>query len=188
VLKKVVLLAVPALLLTVSGAQADTFTFSYAGVSDPAVSGSGTFVTGPAYLDGWLPITSITGTSNDGAVTGLEISGGQNSDTPSGANGLGCCGFIYDNIFLPNSTNAGQFTNPGLLFDVAGGSPTNVYSVDNTLIAYNYNSSSEDERGGAPINFSVIEQTAAPEPSFYGAVGLCLSGLVLARVRRLRRR
>ena len=64
------------LAITVRSARADIHDFSYVGVTDPAVFGSGTFTTGKAYANGYLPITSIAGTTNEGAITGLEVSGG----------------------------------------------------------------------------------------------------------------
>ena len=51
-IRQSMLLGMAALLLGVAGAQADVYDFSYVGVNNPGVWGSGTFTTGTPYGDG----------------------------------------------------------------------------------------------------------------------------------------
>jgi hypothetical protein len=194
--------AVPALLLCIAGARADVYDFSYVGVNDPSVYGSGTFTTGTPYGDGYAPIISITGTTEAGAITGLDTSDGTGIDPSNGY--LECCYigpmtsggapdfFIYDNAYAPNSAN--PFSSSGLLFDVSGGtgptgyplSPVNLFGDGNgNTYELNYGENTPADTppayGGTQIIFTA---GVVPEPRFYGMVALCLSGLLFARWRR----
>jgi hypothetical protein len=122
-MRRIVCLFVLAFAVALVPAMADTWSFSYTSlVGDPiSVSGSGTFTTGTPYGDGWLPITSITGTTNSaGDITGLY---GPSVDPPNSVN-TGT--FQYDNAFSPVGD---PLTNNGLLFNVSDAlfSPINVF-------------------------------------------------------------
>jgi hypothetical protein len=182
--KQTMFLAIPAFLLVVAGAQADIYDFSYSGAG--GVFGTGTFTTGTAYADGYLPILAITGTTEGGAITGL-VPG--NADPP---NVLSCCSYNYDNAFLPNSPNPFS-SSGGVLFTVLNGSvsPINLFGDGNgNTYEFSYGEDSftgnPPSYGGTPITFTAIDVSATPEPSFYGTVALCMSGLIFARWRRRR--
>ena len=198
-IRQSMLLGMAALLLGVAGAQADVYDFSYVGVNNPGVWGSGTFTTGTPYGDGYVPILSITGTTEAGAITGLESAAGLGIDPSSPNAPLQCCFvgpggtfFYYDNAFKTGSP--GPFSSNGLLFDVAAGngvtgfptSPINLFG-DGDTYEFSYGEdvavNSPPAYGGTKIRFTA---TATPEPSFYGAVALCMSGLLFARWRRRR--
>jgi hypothetical protein len=204
-------LALPAVLLFAANVQADVYDFSYVGVTDSSVFGSGTFTTGTPYGDGYVPIISITGVTEAGLITGLETSGevipGVPGVDPDSNSSLTCCAvgpptvggqsdfFMYDNAFMPNSPN--PFSEFGLLFDVAAagngvtGYPTNPINLFGDENGGTYELSFGEDTpnttppayGATPIRFTA---TLTPEPSFYGTVGLCLGGLVLTRLRRRR--
>jgi len=186
--------------------QASVYNFTYTGLNDPSVSGSGTFTTGAAYANGYLPITSITGTGEGYTITGLETSGGAATDP---GNILSCCAvgpggdyYNYDNAFLPGSSNPFSSTG-GLLFDVTAPgdtSPINLFGDGNgNTYEFSYGEdtiSGPPSYGGTQIIFTATlnEPTPisdssggqAPEPSFYGVLTLGLGGLLFAS-RRYRR-
>jgi len=194
------LLAIPALFLSVAGARADVYDFSYSGAG--GVFGSGSFTTGTPYGDGYVPITSITGTTEAGAITGLDVSKGAGIDPNSPNAPLECCAvgpdfgagnsdFVYDNAFSPASPNPFSFN--GLLFDVAGGtggtgfplSPTTLFSDGNgNTFEFSYGEDGPPSYAATQVDFRATEVT--PEPSLYGTVALCMGGLVFARWRRRR--
>jgi hypothetical protein len=196
--RRLMFLAAPALLLCAAGAQADVYDFTYVGISDPSVHGSGTFVTGTPYGDGYLPITSINGITEAGVITGIQSVPAPGIDPGSPNAPLTCCQvgpggnfFAYDNAYMPGSANPFS-TNGGLLFDTTGGtgptgfplSPVMLFSdgSGNTFeFSYGEDSLGNGDSGGTQVRFSA---SLAPEPSFYGAVGLCMSGLLFARWRR----
>ena len=206
---------VPALLLPVFSAQANIYDFSYVGINDPAVYGSGTFTTGTAYGNGYLPVTAITGFTEAGQISGLEVSGGAATE-PGGT--LGCCNvgpggayYLYDNAFSPSSVNPFSSTG-GVLFHVAEpiasvtGSPVNPIELfgDGAGNTYEFSygedvfTNSAPSFGGtqvaftswtpgdAPIGFHNIAIAATPEPGLYGVLAVGLSGLVLTLKRRRR--
>jgi len=201
-------LAVPALLLSVAGAQADIYDFAYVGINNPNVYGSGTFTTGTPYANGYVPITSITGTADGYTITGL-VAG---SVEPT--NYLACCGvgpggdyFDYDNAFLPNSPNPFS-TSGGLLFNTSAGNgptgypinPINIFGDGNgNSYEFSYGednfSGSGPSYGGTQIEFAANISAPAneqggsvtPEPSFYGTVALCMGGMLVAAIRRRKR-
>jgi hypothetical protein len=191
-IRQAMLLAIPALLLSVAGARADVYDFSYSGAG--GVFGSGTFTTGTPYGDGWVPVTSITGTTEAGAILRLEESSGPGIDPDSPNAPLECCAvgpnggdFFYDNAFMPGSPN--PFSSPGgLLFDVANATDTPIElfgdGAGNTY-EFSYGEDvgtlSPPAYGGTQVHFTAIP---TPEPSSYGTVALCMSGLLFARWRR----
>ncbi|HEY3823018.1 MAG TPA: hypothetical protein VGL82_00590 [Bryobacteraceae bacterium] len=198
-MRRAMFLALPAVLLFAANVQADVYDFSYVGIGDPSVFGSGTFTTGTPYGDGYVPILSISGITDAGAITGLETSGGgANIDPANGS--FQCCAvgpggdyYYYDNAFSPSSPS-NPFSMAGLLFDIAAGngptgysaSPVNLFSDgsgNSYRLDWGYDTPNFDEvsDGGVPIRFTA---TLTPEPSFYGTVGLCIGGLVLIRLRR----
>jgi hypothetical protein len=202
-IRRATLLAIPAFLLCIASARADIYDFSYVGVGDPGVYGSGTFTTGAAYGNGYVPITSITGTTEAGTITGLV--GG----TTEPNNYLTCCGvgpggdyFDYDNAFLPNSANPFS-SSGGLLFSVAAGNgstgypinPINIFGDGNgNTYEFSYGednfTGSGPSYGGTQIDFVVSPARdgqgfdPTPEPSFYGTVALCMGGMLFAAIRR----
>jgi hypothetical protein len=190
-IRRLIWLTIPALLLCVC-AKADVYSFTYSGGSGPgAVFGSGFFTTGTPYGDGYVPIISITGTTEAGAITGLVGTGtdpGPLGDTPPGGTYLNVDGFNYDNAFLPGSSK--PFTSSGgLLFAVADDvdSPINLFG-DGYGNTYEF-SYGEDSVGPAPsyggtlITFSA---TLTPEPSFYAVLAIGLAGLAFFVNRRRR--
>jgi hypothetical protein len=199
-MKRFIFVALPALLLAVTAAQADIYDFTYVGIGDSgAVHGSGSFTTGTPYGDGYVPITSIQGSTEAGTIQGLETSGGTGIDPANGS--LTCCAvgpnfgfgnsnFVYDNAFKPGSPN--PFTTNGLLFDVPPGIGPTGYSLSPITIMGDNNGNvfefSYGENGppytATPISFTVTAVT--PEPSFYGAVALCMTGLLFVRWRQRR--
>jgi hypothetical protein len=198
-IKRLAVLSLP-VLLGVLNAQASVYNFTYTGVDNPAVSGSGTFTTGTAYANGYVPITSITGTAEGYAITGLEVSGGAATDP---GNNLSCCAvgpggdyYNYDNAFMPGGSDPFSSTG-GLLFDVAAPgdtSPINLFGDGNgNTYEFSYGEdtiSAPPSYGGTQIIFTAtLDESAstpglsggeAPEPSFYGALTLGLGGLLLA--------
>jgi len=200
-IRQLVLLAL-AVLLGVAGAQADTtWSFSYVGVSNPGVFGSGFFTTGTPYGDGYLPITSISGTTEAGSITRLETSDGQGKAPPDQ---LECCAvgpsgdFYYDNAFAPGGVNGPFSPTGGLLFEVApdiqsatgyplspielvgdGHGAAAEFSYGEDTVNYN-----AFPYGGTLIKFTAIQQV--PEAGFYEGFALCMGGLLFA-CRRLRR-
>jgi hypothetical protein len=204
-IRKGLFLAVPALLLSVAGAQADIYDFTYVGVNDPNVYGSGTFTTGTPYGNGYVPITSIAGTAEGYTITGL-VAG---STEPN--NILSCCGvgpggdyFNYDNAFLPNSPNPFSASG-GLLFTTSAGNgstgypinPINIFGDGNgNSYEFSYGednfSGSGPSWGGTQIDFAASiaagpnnqGPSVTPEPSFYGTVVLCMGGMLVAARRR----
>ena len=205
-IKRIVSLAIPALMLCVAGAQADIYDFSYVGVNDPNVYGSGTLTTGAAFGNGYVPVTAITGTTEAGTITGLV------AGVTEPNNNLACCNvgpggdyFNYDNAFLPNSANPFS-AGGGLLFTTSsvGNGPTG-YSInpinlfgDGNGNTYEFSYGEDNFTGSGPsfggtqIDFSVGPATnfqpdvpgVTPEPSFYGTVVLCMGGMLAAVVRR----
>jgi hypothetical protein len=205
-----VLLFSLALVIAGGPAEADTIDFTYQGIAGTNyadVFGSGSFTTGTAYANGYLPITSISGTTNEGAITGLDVSGNAGSDP---GNYSSCCSvgpggdyFNYDNAFLPSDSN--PFSSAGgLLFDVAPGigvtgysiSPINLFGDGNgNTYEFSYGedvfTDSAPSYGGTEIEFTATDSggfgglriTAAPEPSYIGIVILCMGGLVFYRRR-----
>jgi hypothetical protein len=175
------------------------------GVNDPNVYGSGTFTTGAAYGNGYVPITSITGTTEAGTITGLV--GG----TTDPGNYLSCCAvgpggdyFNYDNAFLPNSPDPFS-SSGGLLFATSAGTGLTGYSInpinlfgDGSGNTYEFSygednfSGSGPSYGGMQIDFAVAAAAGisgqgfdpTPEPSFYGTVALCVGGILIAAARR----
>jgi len=191
-IRQAMLLAIPALLLSVPGAWADSYDFSYSGAG--GIFGSGAFTTGTPYGDGYVPIMSITGTTEAGAILGLEESDGPGIDPNDPNAPLECCAvgpnsgdFFYDNAFLPADPNNPFTAVGGLLFDVANGvdSPVELFG-DGAGNTYEF-SYGEDVGslvppafGGTQVSFTAI---LTPEP---GTVALCMSGLLFVRW-RLRR-
>ena len=182
----------------VTSAQATVYNFTYVGSGDyvgevGGVWGYGSFTTGPAYQDGYMPITGISGTTEAGTITGLVTSGGASTD-PNNGGYLYCCAIDYDNAFYPAGMATGSpFSGTGgPLFNVSllVASPINLFS-DGTGNTYefsygedtpNYNIASF---GGTLIDFTATEQPA-PEPGFYGELALGLGGLLVAGWRRQR--
>jgi hypothetical protein len=197
-INKVIYLAIPALLLGAASARADIYEFSYVGINNPSVSGSGTFTTGTPWADGYAPITSISGTAEGYAITGLV------AGTADPGNVLSCCGYNYDNAFLPNSPNPFSASG-GPLITVAGGigptgspiDPVNLFGDGNGhtyefSYGEDYYSGSGPSWGGTQVDFTVSDVTethadgVTPEPSFYGTVVLCIGGMLFVAVRRRR--
>lgn len=182
-ISRLMLFCLSALLAGVSGAQASIYDFSYVGVGDPGVYGSGTFTTGVSLGGGYFAITSITGTTEAGQITGLEVSGGQSIAPPAY---LYCCSFYYDNAFSPTGlTDGNPFSSTGgLLFDVANAplSPVNLFGGGNGD-TYEF-SWGEDSLGGPPsyggtqIVFTAVDPV--PEPSLYGCLAFGMGGLLYA--------
>jgi hypothetical protein len=200
-MKRSMLVAIPALLMAVTAVHADvnTYDFNYVGIGDPSVFGFGSFTTGTPYGDGYVPILSITGFTEAGAITGLETSGGANIDPAIGSLtccavgpdfGLGNSNFVYDNAFKPGSPN--PFSPNGLLFDVPPAIGPTGYSISPiTIMGDNSGNTFEFSYGengppytATPISFTVTAVT--PEPAFYGTVALCLGGLLGVYWRRRR--
>jgi hypothetical protein len=173
-MRRIAFLFVLALVMGLVPAMADTtWSFSYVGVTDPTIYGLGNFTTGTPYGDGWLPVTSITGTTNFGAITVLDTTGGVGVDPPGSLlNGAGT--FRYDNAFSPISPN---FTYWGLLFDVISGppaSPVNLY-FDGGQVEYSYATAE-----------TAVTFTATQVPD--GGTTLSLLGLALVGLAGLRRK
>jgi hypothetical protein len=100
--------------------------------------------------------------------------------------------FDYDNAFMPGGPD--PFSSNGLLFDVAAvngvtgypTSPINLFGDGNTY-EFSYGEDVPDTSGPSYGGTQIIfKATLTPEPSFYGTVALCLSGLLFARLRRSR--
>ncbi len=202
-----------ALAIAAGSAKANIYDFTYQGIAGTNfadVFGSGTFTTGTPYADGYAPIVSISGTTNEGTISGLVTSGGAGTDPGSGSDS--CCGvgpggdyFTYDNAYLQNSSNPFSSTG-GLLFDIAGAgngitgyrtNPINIFGDANgNSYEFSYGednfTGSGPSYGGTEIRFTatdvsdlrLTDVSATPEPNFYGVVTLCMGGLLLARWRR----
>jgi hypothetical protein len=203
-IRRLVLLAL-AVLLGAAGAQADiTWSFSYVYLTGPtpAAQGSGFFTTGTAYADGWLPVTSIIGNTNLGAITGLETSGGTGVDPGTLGRFDYCCetyppnwDYYYDNVFSPTGPNPFSATG-GLLFDVGSGIGSDGIPYSPVLLwgdgqGNTYEISYGEELPGYGLladggNTVVFKVTRVPEAGFYEGFALCMGGLLFA-YRRLRR-
>ncbi len=193
---RLTLLCLLSLVLAVSVAKASVYDFSYRGVYDLSVWGTGSFTTGPPYgsNDGYEPILSFSGTTNVGMIGGLVTSGGTFTD-PGNGNYLYCCAFDYDNSFLPGGVSGGDWfsSSGGPLFTVADApdSPINLFG-DGSGDTYEFNYGQNTPNfnlasfGGTLIDFVVTPYTVAPEPGLYGAMAIGLAGLALAgwRLRR----
>ncbi len=174
-----------AMLVACGSAKADTYSFSYFGVGDPAtVWGHGFLTTGANLGNGYFAITGITGDTSNGMITGLDVSGGAVATPP---NYNYCCGFDYDNAFAPvNGTFGTHFDYYGVLFETnSGASPINIYGDgqnDGYTQMYSYNGPQQQ------IQFvsSTTSSSATPEPGLYGILALGLSGFAIAYSRRKR--
>ncbi len=172
--------ATSALLMVAGGAHAlEKFSFSYSGyIGDPgfAVSGSG-FLYGNALGDGSYQLTSGSGTSTEAGSLTLEQAGTYiNTLSPS-------VNLTSDNLLYPVSNptldgNGIVFQGSSLpsdsqFFNIWGNGPGS-YTYFN-----NYSGTGPTSSG--PLNFSVKDLGAVPEPATwammlvgFGAVGLAL--------------
>lgn len=192
-MKQWLLIGVLALVVGLPAAMADVYTFTYTGINNTSVVGSGTFTTGPAYHSGdpnsYLPIVSITGTTSSGAILGLDTASGPGVEPPNYVNDWNTA-FGYDNAFKP--TGANPFASGGLVFYVppglTGTAPYNAINIygDGNGNTYEYSYAENGNPPGNPPGGNQITFTATltPEPGFYGVLALGLSGLFVSVRRR----
>jgi len=186
-MRRLMLLAIPALLLGVS-AKADIYSFQYysgASYGTSTIYGSGFFTTGTPYGDGYVPIVSITGTTELGAISGLNASGGAGENPADGYLTDSTGSFWYDNAFSPT---APIFDYYGLLFNVPGASPynlINLYTVGNTVYDLNLGEGGGPTGYGTPVTFEAT-LTPTPEPGLYAVLAIGLVGLAFFVNRRHR--
>ena len=169
-------------------ANANVVNFSYSGISGAhfaTVLGSGVITTdGIDHGGGYQWITAITGTTEYGAITGLEPG---NSTPPAF---LGCCGGTY---VIDNAFNANNLSNPfsgtgGLLFNT-GTTQVNLFgdalSSGNTYeFSYAEDSfvNTAPMYGGTQVSFTA--SVATPD----GGTTLMLLGGAFAGLAALRRK
>lgn len=194
--------SVVGLLAGVSSARADVYNFSYSGANQyGAVGGSGSFTTGTPYGDGYVPLTSISGTTLEGGtIKGLDGEIGQHYSDSSSANiGVDPPSYVidwntamgFDNAFLPAGVASGSpFTVWGLSFIVTGPSwyVQTGYIPAVTLFSQGGQTYEGDyavggNSGVVPVTFSAT-LASAPEPGFYGVLALGLGGLGIFISRR----
>jgi hypothetical protein len=188
-MRRLMLLAIPALLLSVS-AKADIYSFQYysgASYGTSTIYGSGFFTTGTPYGDGYVPIVSITGTTELGAISGLNASGGAAENPADGYLTDSTGSFLYDNAF---TSTPPLFDYYGLLFNVTGGGASpynliNLYSVGNTLYDLNLGEGGGPTGYGTPITFAAT-LIPTPEPGLYAVLAVGLIGLAFFVNRRHR--
>jgi hypothetical protein len=181
-MNRIALIFVLALVVGLVPAMADvTWSFSYVGVTDLTIAGSGTFTTGTSYGDGYLPILSINGTTNLGGITGLETSGGVGIDPALGTLTTTAGNFNYDNAFSPVLPN---FSLNGLLFDLASGppnSPVNIYYIGPGTYEFSYGRNGYDPNapgaGGSAITFNAQVPDGGTTLSLLGLAMVGLAGL-----------
>ncbi len=198
-LKRLSLLAVPFLLLGVSGAQANTYTFTF---SDGATTlGLGTLdatsIGGDQYLatSGSGLIFSSTLTTSPDAITLIPV-GPAVTYSPSGA-------FIVDDVLYPAGdaqssgscavgATGGYLDNCGLLFTFTdNGSPYELNIWGNgsgggySVYTYQDHSSYVVQSGSGTFTLTADNIVAAtPEPTFYAALAIGFIGLVAVIRRR----
>ncbi len=171
-------------------AHANVYSFSYTGTG---ISASGTISVSNISGNEWL-ITGITGQRN-----GDPIIGGTNGLQPSPlADNTTLDDIIY--FVLPAPTSTATFT---LLTGNSGGNWTSGFAIQTAAGIFQpysyvggcdwgpcYSAGQYEYQEGTyfsgpfvntPITFTI---TAIPEPGFYGALALGLSGLVAAMIRR----
>ncbi|HEY3824393.1 MAG TPA: hypothetical protein VGL82_07525 [Bryobacteraceae bacterium] len=188
-----------ALAITAGSAKADVYDFNYQGIAGTNyanVFGSGVITTGADLGDGYVAITSITGITELGTITGM-VAG--SATPPSYA---ACCNYDYDNAFLPTNLSNPFSGTGGVLFN-AGGTLVNLFgdTTSGGVSANTYEFSYAEESigggpsyGGTQISFTALDvsepsfvgadSVATPEPGFVGAVVLCMSGLLVVAIRR----
>lgn len=165
-------LAAATLLVCAAPAKADSFQMSYSG------SGVNGFMnlTGNPLGGGLYAVTSVGGTENGTAISGLVGGNGANYFwLPDGS------GYLYDNYMTPGSSPV--FSNPGLLFALAGNSfPENIYWDGSEYVEASYLGG-----GNFPSDFNIVpislKVTAVPEPSTLAllSAGLLVMGLGLRK-------
>jgi MYXO-CTERM domain-containing protein len=180
-IKRLILLAIPALLFGVSCVQADTYTYTYSGAG---VSGILDLQVTPigGGIDQIIGATGTATISNSLVAAPITfIPGGPGQTTsPSGF-------FYYDNLLNVGNPSV-PFDNNGLLFSVSG--------TEINLFSGNYGALlpiAEYENNGfnTPIVGTLSPSLShggdgalAPEPSLDAALGVGLLGLVAAFRRR----
>jgi len=147
-------------------ARADVYAFSYvdAATNGSLVNASGTITTGASESGGYFGVTSITGTRNGFAITGLLPVNGYAGN---------------DNWFSPTQTPT-YLDFPGVSFSAADGYDYN-FSADGTSANGYVDDSSQTDPGGfaqTEVNLTV------PEPASMALFGAGLFGLGVIRRRR----